>query len=161
MTVALEEHKRGAHDALRVEAVVAVEVLVLGGDEGLFYAVGDRRRGQIEPAFARIFGEQAAILGVYAGHHRRLIVFERAVIGQVLLVMVDHRSGDRGADHEKNRGGREKKPEKAADRLHAFFPRATRVRGANPYSLFSPRCQESRRAPKWSVGRDCGETMDR
>ena len=40
MTVALEEHKRGADDALRVESVVAVEVLVLGGDEGLLYAVG-------------------------------------------------------------------------------------------------------------------------
>ncbi len=91
MAVALREHDGGAQDALGIEAAMGIEVLVFGGDEGLLDEIGDRRRRQIEPALARIFGQQAAVRGMDAGHHRGLVVLELGVIGQILLETVDHR----------------------------------------------------------------------
>ena len=61
MLRALQEDVGGADDAFGIEAAMDVEVLVLGGDEGLLDERGNGGRRQIETALARIFGQQAAV----------------------------------------------------------------------------------------------------
>ncbi len=88
---ALDQHHRGAGDAFEVDAVVRVEVLVLGRDEGFLHQGGDRRGRQVQAALVGIFGEHRAVAGVDAGHHRRLVVLELGVVRQILLVLVRER----------------------------------------------------------------------
>ena len=68
-------------------AGVLVEVLVLGGEEGVDDELRHRLDGQIEPALLGVFGEQRAVGGVDARHHRRLIILQLRVVRQVLGVM--------------------------------------------------------------------------
>ena len=99
---ALQEHHSGAHDAFGIEAAVGVEILVLGGDEGLLDQRRDRRRGQVEAPLARVFGQQATVGGVDARHHRRLVVLELGVVGQILFELPDDGGDDPGDDDEKD-----------------------------------------------------------
>ena len=55
---------------------MAVEVLVLGRDEGVLDQVGNFVRREVEPSLAGVFGKQAAISRVDARHDRRLIILE-------------------------------------------------------------------------------------
>ena len=60
-----------------------VEILVLGRDERGLDAVGDRLDRQVEAPLVGILGDQLAIGGMNAGHHRRLVFGEHVVIRQV------------------------------------------------------------------------------
>jgi len=122
MALPLGEHQGGAQHALGIETAVGVEILVLGGDERVLDQIRNRRRRQIETAFAGIFGQQAAVRGVDARHHRRLIVLELGVVGQILLVFVNHRGADRRRDHEHDRARGEEKTYEPADGPHAKVP---------------------------------------
>ena len=123
MLVALHQHDSGADDAFRVDAAVRIEILVFGGDERLL----DQRRNcggrQIEAPLARVFGQQAAVGGVDARHHRRLIVLQLAVVGEVLLELPDHRGDDASADNEDNRARREEKTKETGDAAHISIQR--------------------------------------
>ncbi len=90
-----------------IEPAVRVEVLVLGGDEGFLDQIGNRGGGEIKPALARIFRQQAAVGGMDAGHHRRLVILELAVVGKILLVLPDDGAEHRRRDDENDRAGRE------------------------------------------------------
>ena len=118
---ALQEHDAGAHDAFGVEPAVRIEVLVLGGDEGFLDQIGNRGGRQVKPALARIFRQQAAVGGVDAGHHRRLVVLELAEVGQILLVFPDDGAEHRRRDHEDDRAGREYEAEEAKYRAHRTY----------------------------------------
>ncbi len=74
---------RGAHDRDRVDAVMAVEVLVLGGKEGVDDGFWDRLDRHEDPSLGRVFGQEPAVAPVNSGHDRRLIMRELLVIGQV------------------------------------------------------------------------------
>ncbi len=59
----------GAHDAARIDAAMAVEILVLGREESLDDARRNGRDGDIEAAFARELADQFAV----AQHETRVI----------------------------------------------------------------------------------------
>ena len=115
---ALQKHQTGAQDALGIEAAMGIEILVLGGDEGVLDQRRNGRRGQIEAPLARIFGEQAAVGGVNARHHRRLVVLQLGVVGQVLLELPDDGGDDRRRDDEDDRARREHETEETGDAAH-------------------------------------------
>ena len=73
-----------AGDAVVVEAGVLVEILVLGRDERVPDLIGNRLNGEIESALCRVLGDQLAVGGVDAAHHRRLVLGEHVVVRQVL-----------------------------------------------------------------------------
>ena len=66
-----------------------VEILVLGRQEGRLDAVGHRLDRQIEPAFAGELAHQRAVGGMDARRHRRLVLGEHLVVGQVLGQVAD------------------------------------------------------------------------
>ena len=68
--VLLHEQHRGARDAGEVDAAVLVEILVLGGDEGIDDKLGHGLDRNVEPPLARVFGEQRSVGGVHPRHHR-------------------------------------------------------------------------------------------
>ena len=74
--VVLDVGQAGARDAREVDAAVLVEALVLGRDEGVDHKPRYCLDRQVEPALARILGEQLAVGGVHARHHRGLIVLK-------------------------------------------------------------------------------------
>ena len=73
----------GAHDRDRIDAVMAVKILVLGGEEGVDDRLGNRLDRHEDAPLGRIFGEQPAVTRMYPGHDRRLIMRELLVIRQV------------------------------------------------------------------------------
>ena len=83
MFVALRKHEDSAQDALWIDAGMAVEILVLGGDERLLDEGGNGGARQIETPLARIFGDERSVAGMNARHHRRFIVLEGRIIRQV------------------------------------------------------------------------------
>ncbi len=123
--VALQKHDRRAHDALGIEAAMAVEILVFGRDEGVLDEIGDGGGGQIEPPLVRIFGEQAAVGGVHARHHRRLVILQVAVVGQILLELEDDERRRRRNDDEDDRAGGEQKPQESPDVRACPIPRSS------------------------------------
>ena len=103
------------HDAARVEAVVLVEVLVLGGDEGLPDLVGDLVDRREDAPLAGELVHERALAGVDAAERRRLVALELGVVGQVLAVDGDD-GGEAGeAEHGCHRGPAEQEAEKPED----------------------------------------------
>ena len=103
--VILRVQHRGARHAGKVDAAMLVEILVLGGQEGVDDQLRDRLDRQIQPAFLGIFAEQRAVRRVHARHHRRLIVLQLRIVGQVLGIMPDQprRRGDADQKHDRFR----------------------------------------------------------
>ncbi len=113
--------QEGAHDPLGVDAAVLVEVLVLGRQEGRDDDLRHRLDRQVQPALAGVLGQQRAVRRVDAGHHRRLVIGERGVVGQVLAVLPVEVTAHRRADHEQHRGGAEQDPKETEDQTHPVF----------------------------------------
>ena len=74
----------GAGDALEVDAAVLVEAPVLGRQEGCDDALGDGVDGHEDAPLARVLGDQRAVVRMDARHHRRLVLGEALVVGQIL-----------------------------------------------------------------------------
>ena len=79
----------GARHAGEVDAAMLVEILVFGGEERVDHQLRHRLDRQIEPALLGVFGEQRAVGGVHARHHRRLVILQLRIVRQVLRVMPD------------------------------------------------------------------------
>jgi hypothetical protein len=75
-----DKERSGAADAGKIETAMLIEILVLGGDEGLSHAFWNRRDRYVDAALARELGDQRAVIGVNAGHHRRLVFGEHFVV---------------------------------------------------------------------------------
>ena len=140
----LQKHQAGAQDALGVEAAMGIEILVLGGDEGVLDQRRNGRRGQIEAPLARIFGQKAAVGGVNARHHRRFVVLQLGVVGQVLLELPDDAGDDSRRDDEDDGARREHETEETGDAAHVSIqdllgpdddPPADRPRATSARSL--------------------------
>ena len=103
----------GAEDALNVEAAVLIEVLVLGRDEGVDDALGNGGDRHVDAPLARVLGDQPAVIGVDARHHRRLVLGEHLVVRQFLGDFPQHEGGRAGHGDEQNHAGGEHEAEKA------------------------------------------------
>ncbi len=170
---ALQEHEAGAQDALGIEAAMGIEILVLGGDEGVLDQRRNGRRRQIKTTLARIFGQKAAVGGVNARHHRRLVILQLGIVGQILLELPDHGGDDGRRDDEDDRARREHETEETGDAAHVSiqdllgpdddpsrigserFSRAPYRKARALVRKLRP-LTDARRV---HVGRDCGETM--
>ena len=104
-----------------------VEILVLGGEERVDHQLRHRLDRDIEPPLAGIFGDQRAIGGVHARHHRRLVILQLRVVRQVLGKMPQQTGGRRHPHHEQDGAGREQEAEEAQQELHdRMIPRRAR-----------------------------------
>ncbi len=97
-------HHRPAH-AHDVDAGMVVEILVLGGEEGLDRPLRYRRDRHEDAALGRIFGQEPAVAGVHAGHHRRLVVGELSVVGKPPAIVPKHVEGASAYGQRYNCGG--------------------------------------------------------
>ena len=88
---------RRADHAQKVDAAVIVEVLVLGGQEGLDQDWRDGFDRLEQPALTGIFGQQRAVRSVNARRHRRLIVLEDGVVRQFIGDLGEVDAGSRHA----------------------------------------------------------------
>ena len=90
-----------------------IEILVLGGDESFGDAVGDGAERHIDAPLAGKLGDQVAVIGVNAGHDRRLVFGEHFVVRQILrhLPQDERRRSRHG--HEDDHACGEQEPEEA------------------------------------------------
>ncbi len=102
-----------APDALKVEAAMLIEALVLGRQERPQHLLGDRIDRHENPPLARELGDQRPVVGVNARHHRRLVLGQAVVIRQVLRRLPQEVAGDRRADQEHHHARGKRKAEKA------------------------------------------------
>ena len=123
----LEIQQTGTRDAAEVEAAVLVEVLVLRRHEGVEDQLRHRLDRQIEPALARIFGEQRAIGRMHARHHRRLVILELRIVRQILGIVPQQARRRGHADDEQDRPGGEQEAQKAEDEFHSVVRPFARV----------------------------------
>ena len=92
-----------------------VEVLILGGEEGVDHQLRHRLDRDVEPPLARIFGDQRAVGGVHARHHRRLVILQLGIVRQVLGVVPEQAGGRGHAHHEQDGARREQEAEEAQE----------------------------------------------
>jgi hypothetical protein len=69
--------------ARRIDAVLDIEIFILGRDKRVFDERRDRLYRHEQAPLARVFGQQPAVPGINAGHNRRLVMGELLVIGQI------------------------------------------------------------------------------
>jgi hypothetical protein len=103
----------GAHEPFRVDARVLVEILVLGRQEGTDHKLGHGIDRHVEPALAGVFGDQAAVGRMDAGHHRRLVIRQLGMLRQVLRIEPESIGEPNSADQEEDRTDAEEKAEKS------------------------------------------------
>jgi hypothetical protein len=121
-------HRR-ARDRQEIEAVVIVEVLVLGGDEGVDDPFRDHLDRHEDPLFDGELGQDAPVAGVHAGHRRRVVVRKLIVIRQIAPVDIEHvdhadAAGDRQDQRQREQRG------KQSHHLHSESPDPPGRRGA-------------------------------
>ena len=73
-----------------VHARVAVEVLVLGRQEGVDHAPRDRLDRHVDALLGGVFDQQPAVAGMQAGDGRRLVVGELPVVRQVPPIVIEY-----------------------------------------------------------------------
>ncbi len=117
-TVILEVEHAGARDAAEIEPAMFIEILVLGRHEGVEHQLWHRLDRQVEPALARIFGQQRAVGRVHAGHDARLVVLQLAIIGQILGEMPDQAGSRTDPDQEHDGSECEQESEEAKEQPH-------------------------------------------
>ena len=108
-----EVHDDGAHQTLGVNAHMLVEILVLGGQEGTRHQLRHGADRHIEAPLAGIFRDKAAVRGVDARHHRRLVIGELGMIRQVLREEPESIGQPHGADQEEDRSDAEEEAEES------------------------------------------------
>ena len=118
LAVIFEVGDGGAQDAGEIDAAVLVEILVLGRDESVLDELGHRLDRDVEAPLLGVLGDKGAVGSVHARHHRRLIVLQRRVVGQILGEMPDDVGGARRAAHEQDRAGGEQESEKPHQQSH-------------------------------------------
>ena len=96
-----------------------IEVLVLGGDEGLDDAFGYAGDRHVDAPLARELGDQRAVIGVDAGHHRRLVFGEDLIVRQLARHLPQHEGGGAGDGNEDDHAGGEHEAEEAEEKSAA------------------------------------------
>ena len=119
---ALREHEQGAQDAFGIDAGMGVEILVLGGDEGLLDERRDGGDRQIEAPLARIFGDKRSVARMNTRHHRRLVVLESRIIRQITFEFPNEQSRRARRDDKEYRASGEDKSKETGYVPHATKP---------------------------------------
>ena len=118
----LRVQQRGARHAGIVDAAMLIEILVLGGEERVDHQFRHRLDRQIQPAFLGVFAEQRAVRGMDPRHHRRLVVLELRIVGQILGEMPDQPRGRGNADQEHHGSSGEQETEETDEQSHKSYP---------------------------------------
>ena len=109
----------GAGNGQRIDAAVAPEILVLGGNESLLDHVGNGLNRHENPALGRQFRHHPPVAGEHSAHHRRLVVLQSVHVRQVGAEMApgDVASGraDRAAQHDDAEQGAEHAADEAGN----------------------------------------------
>ncbi len=84
----------GAQDGERIDAAMGPEILILGGDEGLFDDIGNGGIGRIDAPLLGKLGHQRAIGREHPAHYRRLIILEPGDIGKIGSIVAIGAIGD-------------------------------------------------------------------
>ncbi len=145
---ALGKDHDGAHHAFRVDAVMGVEILVLGRDEGVLHQIGDGVGRQVKPALMGIFREDRSVAGMNAGHDRRVVILELRIVRQVLRIDVDQHA-DRRARRPRKQSRPSRRESRRTGRSDAFnhLSRSPSVDsradcrgvgGRQPYTMLDP-----------------------
>ena len=58
---------------------MALEILVLRRNEGIFYAIGDGRNRHEDALFLSKIGQELAVAGIKAGYDRRLVILKLTI----------------------------------------------------------------------------------
>ncbi len=115
--LAVDDHR--AQHAHRIDAAMLVEILVLGGQEGVDHPLrhgADRHEGAL---LHRIFGDQAAVAGIDAGGDRRLVMGQLVIVRQIVAIVPEQaQHASRGDDGQKKQG---------ADQHHQEFHRRRHI----------------------------------
>ena len=117
-----------------------IEILVLGRDEGVDDAGRDRGDRHVDAPLARELGDQRAVIGVDAGHHRRLVFGEHLVVGQFARHLPQHEGrGASDGDEDDHRGG-EHEAEEAQEKpaTTAAPPLLRRLDWSSDIHVFGP-----------------------
>jgi len=99
-----------------------IEILVLGRDEGLDDALGNGGDRHVDAPLAGELGNQSAVIGVDASHHRRLVFGEHFVVRQLLRYFPQHEAGSTGDGDEDDHAGGEHEAEEAQEKPAAPPP---------------------------------------
>ena len=78
---------------------MAVEILVLGRNERLDHFRRHGIDGNEGAVLTGIFGDQRAVSGVHAAHHRRLVIGQLRIVRQIVR-NADHIDSGRGQHHQ-------------------------------------------------------------
>ena len=109
---------RRARDAEKIQPAMLVEVLILGGEEGVDHQFRHGLDRDVEAPLAGIFGDQRPVGRVHARHHRGLIILQLGIVRQVLGVVPEQPGGRGHAHHEQDGACREEEAEEAQEELH-------------------------------------------
>ena len=117
----------------RVDAAVAVEVGVLGGEEGVAHVRRDAvERHEVAPLDVEL-ADQRAVVGEDAGRDRRLVAQElvdRRQVGRDLAV--EHEARDAAGEQHRDRGPEDEPPERTPADVAPVPSCATRTLPARP-----------------------------
>src|SRR6266436_5102656 len=91
---------------------MAVEVLVLGGEEGVDDGLWDRLNRHKDPALGGIFGEKPTVTRMNSRHDRWLIMSELLVIRQVTTEIPECDPDKSAPGYRQHHGADEQEPQK-------------------------------------------------
>ena len=117
-------HHHRAGDGQRIDAAVAVEILVLGRQEGVDHPPGDRVDRHEDPLFRGVFGQQPAVACMHPGDRGRLVAGKLLVIRQVPgeFLQQEQRQDPGGQDRQHRHAEEVGKNLKHTCRLAATLP---------------------------------------
>ena len=92
---------------------MAVEILVLGGKEGVDDLLWDGLDRHEDAPFGRVLGQQPAIAGMHPGHDRRLVVRELLIVRQIAAEIPDRNTDKAAAGNRQDNRADEEKPDEA------------------------------------------------
>ena len=150
-------HRRRDH-AHRVIALVDVEVLVLGRDEGFLHQVGDLGRRHEQTAFPGEFVDQLAFRRIDPADRRGCVLGELFVVRQVAAIHPEH-----GADDQRDQEGADgQEAEDCAKNAEDEAEHANAFRGclSRAYTLHGQEGQNHNMAPgrTWRSSAACASS---
>src|SRR5262245_32335393 len=117
-SVVLQVNDAGTRNAGEIKAAMVVEVLVLGGEEGVDDELGDGLDRDIEPPLAGVLGHQRNVSRVNTRHDRGFIVLQLGIIRKVFGKVPKQPGGCGNAHHKENRSCSKQEAEEAQKQPH-------------------------------------------
>ncbi len=130
---ALQVGHRGARDREGVDALVTIEILVFGGDEGELHALRNGGDGREDASLGGELGHQMVVAVIDAAEHRRLVGAQAIQCRQIGRVTIVDAPDDQAAGRDAHDEDRAHQPEQPAHESQhgmgaAFFRRLRLLR---------------------------------